>query len=738
MARIELPPDYMRSHFAEFLQRVSKLYQPLFDAATTDWIASYHGLSVEAQRLWLRMLSRKGLVFALADLQYAEVTDQAAAVQALTTAGFISPAQTAQTQAVILERLTKARLWQLVELLPDTVLLQRPKKSADRPSLLAYVQAHPALSIELLQQIEHWVVLHTPESLQFLLFLHFGHLHTDLSAFVLRDLGVLPTQPFKQDFAPRYLDAATAQVGFFYASRKAAWRELLPKRTSRLNSDELQQWVDSITRWPTPLDERTELQREQLCYEIGRQAERLQHIDLALQCYRHEPTYPASERLMRLYHQLGDTAALEQQLQQMLQQPSCDDEYQLAQDFSARLGRVYRITDLTQTLQQAGVLTLDDLYMSDPEQGVIQYYQQQGQQAWHCENNLWQALFGLWFWQELFESDLAAVHSEFDWRPRDLTTGLFYTRQQAALDAKLALFATPEQALRQLLKQFAHAAQRPNALFRFYPELLEQLQLLVQHAPAGALASLLKKMAQDYRSLSRGFPDLLVRTTQGIEFIEVKAPGDVLRRHQLTRLRTLQDLGFAVRVQKLKFFADPKRIYAVVDVETTGGTGSADRITEIAIVRVQQGQVIDRYSQLVNPQRRIPSFITRLTGISDAMVAAQPSFAEIAGDVLQRLQGCVFVAHNVKFDYGFVKAELARCDLELKLPQLCTVVQSRKSFPGLASYGLAALASHFGLNLTQHHRALADAAATAELLLLIQQQQALSTAPHLNRQTTEA
>lgn len=89
MARIELPPDYMRSHFAEFLQRVSKLYQPLFDAATTDWIASYHGLSVEAQRLWLRMLSRKGLVFALADLQYAEVMDQAAAVQALTTAGFI-------------------------------------------------------------------------------------------------------------------------------------------------------------------------------------------------------------------------------------------------------------------------------------------------------------------------------------------------------------------------------------------------------------------------------------------------------------------------------------------------------------------------------------------------------------------------------------------------------------------------------------------------------------------------
>jgi DNA polymerase-3 subunit epsilon len=92
--------------------------------------------------------------------------------------------------------------------------------------------------------------------------------------------------------------------------------------------------------------------------------------------------------------------------------------------------------------------------------------------------------------------------------------------------------------------------------------------------------------------------------------------------------------------------------------------------------------------------------------------------------VIQQLAGCIFVAHNVRFDYGFVRAELQRAGFSLQLPQLCTVVESRRYFPGLKSYGLAALTAHFDINLTSHHRALADATATAELLLLINQQRA--------------
>jgi len=265
-----------------------------------------------------------------------------------------------------------------------------------------------------------------------------------------------------------------------------------------------------------------------------------------------------------------------------------------------------------------------------------------------------------------------------------------------------------------LIQRFA---ETPNAVFRWHSGLQHPLQLLVDHAPTLALASIMRAMARDFRSMSRGYPDLLVfqPQTRHLQLIEVKAPGDVVRRHQQVRLAWLQQLGFDAMLWKVRWGFEPSRCYAVVDVETTGGTSSHDRITEIAIVKLQQGQVISRYSQLVNPQRSIPPYITRLTGISADMVRTMPSFHAIAEQVAEQLRGCVFVAHNVRFDFNFVRAEFARCGMDFQAPTLCTVVQSRRYFPGLPSYGLAVLAEQLAIPLTQHHRALADAEATAEI-----------------------
>jgi len=100
-------------------------------------------------------------------------------------------------------------------------------------------------------------------------------------------------------------------------------------------------------------------------------------------------------------------------------------------------------------------------------------------------------------------------------------------------------------------------------------------------------------------------------------------------------------------------------------------------------------------------------------------VAPAPSFKQIANTLVNKLQGSIFVAHNVNFDYGFIRKECEMVGISFKMPKLCTVVESRKAFPGLKSYSLGNLAAHFELPLTNHHRALADATATAELLKLI-------------------
>ena len=148
--------------------------------------------------------------------------------------------------------------------------------------------------------------------------------------------------------------------------------------------------------------------------------------------------------------------------------------------------------------------------------------------------------------------------------------------------------------------------------------------------------------------------------------------------------------------------------YVMLDLETTGGNAAVDRITEIAAVRVEHGIEVDRWSTLVNPGVPIPPFIENLTGISDAMVDSAPRFKDVADRLLALLDGAVFVAHNVRFDHGFVLHELARMGRPFKINTLCTVRLSRKLYPQYKSHGLDALLQRHGLQTQARHRAMGD------------------------------
>ncbi len=160
-------------------------------------------------------------------------------------------------------------------------------------------------------------------------------------------------------------------------------------------------------------------------------------------------------------------------------------------------------------------------------------------------------------------------------------------------------------------------------------------------------------------------------------------------------------------------------LYAVVDIETTGSYAAANGITEIAIVIHDGKKVLDFYETLVNPHVPIPYFIQRLTGITNEMVAGAPSFREIAGQVNELLQDKIFVAHNVNFDYSFVKHHLQDAGYDLTTRKLCTIRLARKVIPGMRAYGLGKLTHQLGITHANHHRAGGDALATADLLTMI-------------------
>jgi DNA polymerase-3 subunit epsilon len=158
-------------------------------------------------------------------------------------------------------------------------------------------------------------------------------------------------------------------------------------------------------------------------------------------------------------------------------------------------------------------------------------------------------------------------------------------------------------------------------------------------------------------------------------------------------------------------------MFAIIDIETTGGAPGRDKITEICIVQHDGLSVTDVFTTLINPERRIPDHISRLTRITNEMVEDAPKFYEVAKQIVELTEGRVFVAHNVAFDYGFVREEFRSLGYTYKRDQVCTVKLARKLIPGRKSYSLGNICEHVGINIAEHerHRAEGDAVATAKL-----------------------
>lgn len=160
-------------------------------------------------------------------------------------------------------------------------------------------------------------------------------------------------------------------------------------------------------------------------------------------------------------------------------------------------------------------------------------------------------------------------------------------------------------------------------------------------------------------------------------------------------------------------------MYAVVDIETTGSYAAANGITEISVHVFDGQKVVEQFETLINPGQPIPYYIQNMTGITDKLVATAPRFEEVAEKIYNILHDKIFVAHNVSFDYSFVKSHLKQSGFDLNTKKLCTVRMSRKIFPGFSSYSLGKLCHSLGIRIYDRHRAGGDAEATVQVLQML-------------------
>ncbi len=162
-------------------------------------------------------------------------------------------------------------------------------------------------------------------------------------------------------------------------------------------------------------------------------------------------------------------------------------------------------------------------------------------------------------------------------------------------------------------------------------------------------------------------------------------------------------------------------MYSIIDIEATGGNAKIGKITEVAIYNFDGQSIVQQFVSLINPDRKIPSYVQRLTGINNEMVAKAPLFKEVAEDIFNILNGNCFVAHNVKADYSFIKAELAQAGFNFKSKRLCTLELSKELIPQAESHGLDKICGFLEIEVPNRHRASGDALATIELFKRLQQ-----------------
>lgn len=698
----ELPQFYYLNNFKRFIADVHALNFDLLGRDALDFLTQFEALPHAAQCAYVRMANRRGYVFDTEKFRYDEIDDLPAQWSTLSQAGFADPIGA----PLFRDWLSSLPKPDLVLLMSDSMCETLFKKSWKKDRLINLANAHLDPAEAYIP--ERYIAQGRRDALQYMLFLYFGRIEDNLQAFTLRDLGLVRL-PEAETQALTFETVEEARTAFFYAKALHDFRHGTDHDADRL--------VKATDTWPEPLCERSSAHQSKLIQKLGGWSERHGDSQSALELYTRSDTPFCNERVVRIRWSRDDADDRDwckQRLEAMIENPSSDAEAGFAEDFYARKFHKKRTSAATDLLRSATTLTLDEAFRNQPERAVLRHYKTKGIEAHRAENVPWRNLFGLLFWDLLHDGTTSPRRV-----PPKLRAGAFYTEHSADIEARLARLDNPSLILLDLLKTLALHYGEDNALVHWGSRSLDRIQALIVHAPRGGVAHLLRLMAQDWQGTKDGFPDLMLIDDGRVRFVEVKTAGDSLRRNQLTRLRQLSMAGFPVKIIKVAWAVDPDQPYVVVDVETTGGKPGLHRLTEIGAVKMIGGEVVDEFQTLLNPQRSIPPFITRITNITNDMVAGAPLFVEVAEQFRTFMGDAIFAAHNVNFDYGFISAEYEMIDQRFRHPKICTCASMRRLYPGYRSYSLKNLCQEFEIDLTSHHRALCDAQAAAELLKMI-------------------
>jgi hypothetical protein len=543
-----LAAAYYLDHFLQVLEAVERRYGCLLDASERAHIARLATLSEPAQRLYARLVNRKGPFFRLDRLAYPDIGALDAALAELAENGLLIACDTA------LEPDLRPRLYgcftlpelraSLCASLPD----HGARRSWRKDELLDWLGTWEGCGAWLTRLLNrHPVVrLRADDPWPFFRFLFFGELRDNLADFVTRALGHVVTE-----------SVAPEKLGRRFQTRQEAvdaYRMVLLYAQFR-GLREAQPALDTLRWWQAQAIDRAHLAAgtetvDRLVDRLGRRLEREGEAEAALALYATSPVAPARERRARLLLSQGRRDEALALLEAMAATPCHAEEAYAARQLLGRLAKTARRSEARHYQRMGSQILLDDA-AGGVEAATLAHYARAGWQGVHSENWLWNATFGLLLWDVIYDPDIGVFHSPLQLAPADLHDPGFYDRRRDAIERRLALLDDPQAGFAVIARHHGEKDGLANPFVHWHGDLLPHVRRVIDHVPPRGLGAVLRRFAQDIKRRSRGFPDLFIWTATAYRFVEVKSENDQLSAAQYQWLRFFDEAGICVSLNNV-------------------------------------------------------------------------------------------------------------------------------------------------------------------------------------------
>ena len=564
--KIELPPKYYLTYFQYLIDFVKKKYQHILNETEQQFLSDFEALTEDEKCLFIRFCNRTGSFFRTEKLKYAEIENIAESLNGLVDKGFVAPlSENHLTEAAnVLDIFSKSELIELAKMLNHET---RGKASLKKDEVLDWLLAIGNWEdmVYLLNSEDYANIHGLPHSLvrvqketevQMLKFLFFGSRHGDMTEFVTRDLGFQSYEKFDED----------KMVAYFQTRQEV--EDKLKVSLAREDFYLMQQADIEILDIYNWFMDWTETHRKELSeiaiptygtfsLRVALYLEKKKALDEALTIFRLTEESPSRERQVRILDKQKNREEAKALCELILAEPQNATEQFFAEDYLNRIAAILLKKKskkaVTQQLHKSDSITIAATWKRQVEFGVINYYQERGMKAEFTENHLWRSLFGLLFWDIIFDTDSLAIHHPLQRSPSDLFKPTFFEKRKEKMEERLKMLEDEDATVIYMNRIFFEKFGLTNPLVEWYGGLFPLILTLLERLSAEQITLITLEMAKNLRQNLRGFPDLFIWGDGEYSFIEVKSPTDSLSNQQLFWLRFFESINVRSKVLRVEW-----------------------------------------------------------------------------------------------------------------------------------------------------------------------------------------